>query len=40
VFTVEVRLENGAAERAAAGTKRQAEQAAAKALLLRMETAQ
>jgi len=39
VFTVEVRLENGAAERAAAGTKRQAEQAAAKALLLRMETA-
>ena len=40
VFTVEVRLENGAAERAAAGTKRQAEQAAAKALLARMETAQ
>ena len=40
VFTVEVRLENGAVERAAAGTKRQAEQAAAKALLLRMETAQ
>lgn len=40
VFTVEVRLETGAVERAAAGTKRQAEQAAAKALLLRMETAQ
>lgn len=40
VFTVEVRLENGAVERAAAGTKRQAEQAAAKALLLRMETAE
>ena len=40
VFTVEVRLENGAAERAAAGTKRQAEQAAAKALLARMETAE
>ena len=40
VFTVEVRLENGALERASAGTKRQAEQAAAKALLLRMETAE
>ena len=40
VFTVEVRLENGAAEYAAAGTKRQAEQAAAKALLARMETAE
>ncbi len=40
VFTVEVRLENGAVERAAAGTKRQAEQAAAKTLLARMETAQ
>ena len=40
VFTVEVRLENGAVERAAAGTKRQAEQAAAKALLARMETAE
>jgi len=40
VFTVEVRLETGAVERAAAGTKRQAEQAAAKALLLRMETAE
>ncbi len=37
VFTVAVRLENGQAERAAAGTKRQAEQAAAKALLARME---
>jgi ribonuclease-3 len=40
VFTVEVRLENGAVERAAAGTKRQAEQAAAKTLLARMETAE
>jgi ribonuclease-3 len=40
VFTVEVRLENGAVEHAAAGTKRQAEQAAAKALLARMETAE
>jgi len=40
VFTVEVRLENGAAESAAAGSKRQAEQAAAKALLARMETAE
>ena len=40
VFTVEVQLENGAVERAAAGTKRQAEQAAAKALLARMETAE
>ena len=40
VFTVAVRLENGEAEVAAAGTKRQAEQAAAKALLARMETAQ
>ena len=37
VFTVAVRLENGAVERSAAGTKRQAEQAAAKALLARME---
>ncbi len=37
VFTVQVRLGNGATERAAAGTKRQAEQAAAKALLARME---
>jgi ribonuclease-3 len=39
VFTVLVRLENGEAERAVAGTKRQAEQAAAKALLARMEAA-
>ena len=38
MFTVEVRLENGAAESAKAGAKRQAEQAAAKALLARMET--
>ncbi len=38
VFTVEVRLEGGAFEVAQAGVKRQAEQAAAKALLERMET--
>ncbi|MDT8854519.1 ribonuclease III [Paracoccaceae bacterium Fryx2] len=37
VFTVEVRLENGATEVARSGTKRQAEQAAARALLARME---
>ena len=37
VFTVEVRLGNGETERAAAGTKRVAEQAAARALLARME---
>lgn len=37
LFTVEVRLASGEAERAKAGTKRQAEQAAAKALLARME---
>ncbi|MGB3314682.1 MAG: ribonuclease III [Albidovulum sp.] len=37
VFTVEVRLETGEAETAKAGAKRQAEQAAAKALLARME---
>ena len=36
-FTVQVRLENGAAETARAGTKRAAEQAAARALLSRME---
>lgn len=36
-FTVEVKLENGEAERARAGTKRAAEQAAARALLARME---
>lgn len=37
LFTVEVRLANGAAEVARAGSKRQAEQAAAQALLARME---
>ena len=37
LFTVEVRLETGETEVATAGTKRQAEQAAAKALLARME---
>lgn len=37
MFTVEVRLESGEAEVAKAGTKRQAEQTAAKALLARME---
>jgi len=37
VFTVEVRLASGEAERATAGTKRQAEQAAAKSLLGRLE---
>ncbi|WP_151717375.1 ribonuclease III [Gemmobacter serpentinus] len=37
VFTVEVRLDSGEAEQARAGTKRAAEQAAAKALLARME---
>lgn len=37
LFTVEVRLDNGAAEMAKAGAKRQAEQMAAKALLTRME---
>ncbi len=36
-FTVEVRLANGKAEIARAGTKRAAEQAAARALLARME---
>lgn len=36
-FTVEVRLANGATETARAGTKRAAEQAAARALLARME---
>ena len=36
-FTVQVRLENGEAETARAGTKRAAEQAAARALLSRME---
>jgi ribonuclease-3 len=37
VFTVEVRLASGESEQARAGTKRVAEQAAAKALLARME---
>ncbi len=36
-FTVQVRLDNGAAETASAGTKRAAEQAAARALLARLE---
>jgi ribonuclease III len=36
-FTVEVRLENGEAERARAGSKRLAEQMAARSLLARME---
>ena len=37
LFTVEARLSTGEAERAKAGAKRQAEQAAARALLARME---
>ena len=37
MFTVEVRLESGEAEQAIAGSKRVAEQAAARALLARME---
>lgn len=37
LFTVEARLSTGEAERAQAGAKRQAEQAAARALLARME---
>lgn len=37
IFTVEVRLENGEAEQAEAGSKRIAEQMAAKALLARVE---
>ncbi len=36
-FTIEARLENGAADRAVAGSKRQAEQAAAKALLAQVQ---
>ncbi|MBN2907137.1 MAG: ribonuclease III [Rhodobacteraceae bacterium] len=36
-FTIAARLDNGAEERATAGAKRQAEQAAARALLERME---
>ncbi|SPH16595.1 Ribonuclease 3 [Defluviimonas aquaemixtae] len=39
LFTVEARLATGEAERARSGAKRQAEQAAAKALLARMEKA-
>ncbi len=38
LFTVEVKMATGEAEQAQAGAKRQAEQAAAKALLARMET--
>ena len=37
VFTIEARLENGEVSTARAGSKRQAEQAAARALLERME---
>ena len=37
VFTIEARLQSGETERATAGSKRQAEQAAAKALLTRLE---
>lgn len=37
IFTIEVRLENGAREPATANSKRQAEQAAAKMLLARLE---
>ena len=37
LFRIEVRLDNGAAEVAEAGAKRQAEQAAAERLLARME---
>ncbi|GAA6209077.1 ribonuclease III [Cognatishimia sp. WU-CL00825] len=39
VFTIAARLENGEAEEATAGSKRQAEQAAAKTLLTRLESA-
>ncbi|HEY0212589.1 MAG TPA: ribonuclease III [Paenirhodobacter sp.] len=38
VFTIQVRLESGETEQATAGAKRQAEQAAAKALLQRLES--
>ncbi|WP_456388336.1 ribonuclease III [Profundibacter sp.] len=38
VFTIEARLENGANEAATANSKRQAEQAAAKVLLARLES--
>ncbi|MEQ3670428.1 putative dsRNA-binding protein, partial [Pseudophaeobacter sp.] len=37
IFTIAVRLEDGTEERATAGSKRLAEQAAAKALLARLE---
>lgn len=37
IFTISVRLEDGTEEQASAGSKRQAEQAAAKALLTRLE---
>jgi len=37
IFTIEARLENGAVEAATANSKRQAEQAAAKVLLVRLE---
>ena len=36
VFTIEARLADGTAERASAGSKRQAEQAAARALLKKL----
>lgn len=39
VFTIQARLDNGETEEATAGSKRQAEQAAAKALLQRLESA-
>ncbi len=39
VFTIAARLDNGDTEEATAGSKRQAEQAAAKALLARLESA-
>ncbi|RWR11627.1 ribonuclease III [Sinirhodobacter populi] len=39
IFTIEVRLASGEAERATAGAKRQAEQAAARSLLTRLENA-
>jgi ribonuclease-3 len=38
IFEIQVRLENGATEVATAGSKRQAEQAAAEALLTKVET--
>ena len=37
VFTIAVTLQNGQVEEATAGSKRQAEQAAARALLARLE---